>query len=131
MRHPFLFLAVLTTSLFAAACSASLPSQPTPSPQLQAAQAKVDKALECPPAPAQLLTCLDGSEPVLTVKGYSCPAPATLVVAVKSAPLKDAVAEAIGWAQKEVDARFQLRDWDSQCRATSSPLLSTPGQRKP
>ncbi|MGA7673529.1 MAG: hypothetical protein WCA78_00610 [Rhizomicrobium sp.] len=86
----------------------------------------MDKALDCPPPPPRTDACLDGSAPVLVAIGaqheYRCPAPLSLQAAIEAKPLdlSKVAAEAIGWARKEVDLRFQARDWNAQCYAPST-----------
>lgn len=114
------FLAALTMCSFALACSTSS-EIPTPdSSAVDLATAKVELALQCPQAPVSLTMCPDGGPPLQTSQGPWCPAPTKVAAAVQSDPLKDAAAEAIGWALLEQKDRLRLHEWGKPCRTHSS-----------
>jgi hypothetical protein len=123
-------LAVLTISTTATSCGSSLPLLTPDPPQLQAAEARVDKALDCPQPPPVLSLCQDGSLPLQTQNPdgtplYSCRWPQLDAELASGVPLREVLSDTIGALRKEADLRFEGQHWDDRCRA------QTPGAKKP
>ncbi len=119
--RPILLLAALTIASSVTACGTSSELPQAPPPALQAAQSRVDQALDCPQPPARLLQCQDGSLPAETPLAdgtvrYSCSVPPSVADAIGNAPITVVMGALAGLWQKEVDLRFQGQRWDGQCR---------------
>ena len=118
-------LCVLSLSLFVTACSTSSPSTMLQeSPQLQAAEAKVDQAVNQLPPPARLLTCQDGSDPKLLEGKWECPPPPDLVQALQSGPTLQQRALLIEKLRVETDLRFQLLHFRDKDGSPAQPAPS-------
>jgi len=123
-------LAALTISMTATSCgNSSIPLFSDP-PAMQAAEARLDKALDCP-QPAPILTlCQDGSLPFLQqnpdgTRPYTCHWAQIDAEMASGVPLKSVLADTIGALHKEVDARFQLLHAGDSCRASTTPPPSS------
>ena len=125
-------LAALTIATIATSCgSSSIPLFSDP-PAMQAAEARLDKALDCP-QPAPILTlCQDGSLPFQLqsadgTRPWTCHWPQIDAEMASGVPLKHILADMDGALRKETDARFQLLHSGDSCRApAATPPSSAP-----
>lgn len=124
MRFPKTLVA-LSLALFVTGCSVSSPSTSQPSPELEAAAAKVQALLDHPAPEPRLLQCQDGSDPQLVNGVWECPPPPDVLAALlQPDPLKQRAA-LIGALRKETDLRFQLFRWDWP-NGVGSPAPASP-----
>jgi hypothetical protein len=130
-------LALLSLSLFVTACSTSSLSPPSPSPALQAAEAKVTAAetalqeqVAHPMPPSRLLTCQDGSQPQVILGQWECPPPNAVVQAILSGTPLEQRAQLAKALRDETNLRFELWQWVQGLSAGSpayAPAPSPPG----
>jgi hypothetical protein len=127
---PILF--ALSLSPFVMACSTSSPLSLSPSPALQAADAKETAAeaqlrtqLDHPAPPSRLTLCQDGSTPQMVGAAWECPPPPSVALALQSGTPLEQRARLIEALRNEVDLRFELLHWPPPQAGAAAPAANS------